>query len=87
MKASEKMKKKKITEKEQEIAAEILTAFMFTINMDDVHKTWQTLYDAYELCDDPFTGTPCSLKEYCKNKTEYEKQTMIERYGHCDGYE
>ena len=26
-------------------------------------------------------------EEYCKNRLEYDKQTMIEKYGHCDGLE
>ena len=77
--------KKKLTDKEQQVASEILTAFMFTNNMEDVMKVWQDIYNAYELCDDPFTHTPCSPKEYAENSLEYSRQTMIEKYGHCDG--
>ena len=80
------MKKKKIpTHKEQCIAAEILTAFMFCENMDEIHKAWDSIYEEYALCDDPFTHTPCSSKEAIENQSEYEKQIMIQRYGHCDG--
>lgn len=32
-------------------------------------------------------NTPCAPEEYCKNRLEYDRQTMIERYGHCDGLE
>jgi len=77
----------KITEHDQKIVAGILTEFMFTENMEEVIETWKRIYKKYELFDDPFTRTPCSAKEYFKNLHEYEKQTMIERYGHCDGLE
>lgn len=79
------MKPRKLTDKEQRIVAEILTAFMFTKNMDDVMRVWQEIYNAYELCDDPFTHTPCSPKEYAENSLEYDRQSMINQYGHCDG--
>lgn len=77
----------RISEREQHTAAEILTAFMFTNTMDDVRRVWESIYDVYELCDDPFTLCPCSPKEYAQNRLEYDKQAMIERYGHCDGLE
>ena len=77
----------KITETKQKVAADILTQFMFTKTMDDVMKVWKDIYKQYDLSDDPFTGCPCSEQEYCKNAIKYEKQAMIERYGHCDGLE
>jgi hypothetical protein len=77
----------RITEKDRKLVAEILTKFMFTNNMVDVTNVWKEIYDQYGLCDDPFTQTPCTPQEYCKNQLEYEKQIMIERYGHCDGLE
>ena len=73
------------TDKEQRIVADILTAFMFCNTMEEIHRTWDEIYKQYALCDDPFTHTPCSSKEAIKNQLEYEKQTMIEKYGHCDG--
>ena len=39
---------------------------MFTKNMDDVIKTWNEVYEQYGLCDDPFTGVPCTPEEYKK---------------------
>ena len=81
------MTKKKPSEKSQLIVAEILTRFMFTKNMDDVMKVWDEIYEEYGLCDDPFTKTPCTPKEYYNSKLEYERQLMIERYNHCDGLE
>ena len=75
----------KITKTAQHVAADILTQFMFTRDMDDVMKVWDGVYKQYELFSDPFTGIPCTHEEYCKSHLEYEKQTMIERYGHCDG--
>lgn len=70
---------------EQLVAAEILTQFMFARDMKEVLQIWDNVYKQYDLCNDPFTHTPCSSEDYCKSKLEYEKQTMIERYGHCDG--
>ena len=78
-------KKKPPTDKEQRIVAEILTAFMFCESMEEIHKTWDSIYKQYALCDDPFTHTPCSSKEAIENELEYQKQIMFERYGHCDG--
>ena len=77
----------KVNERTQKIVAAILTEFMFAENMDEVRTVWNHIYNKYELCDDPFTHTPCSPKEYCKNQLEYDKQTMIDKYGHCDGLE
>ncbi len=79
------IKNKVPTDKEQKIAAEILTAFMFCNTMEEIHKTWDNIYNQYALCDDPFTHTPCSSKEAIENRHEYEKQFMLEKYGHCDG--
>ena len=81
------MKKKKLTKTEQRIAAEILTQFMFARDMKDVLQTWDNIYEQYELMDDPFTHTPVSPEDWAKNRLEYDKQVMIERYGHCDGLE
>ena len=77
----------KITKTMQKVAADILTQFMFTQTMDDVIKAWDNIYKHYELCSDPFTGVPCTPEEYCESQLEYERQAMIERYGHCDGLE
>ena len=81
------MKQKKITSTMQKVAADILTQFMFTRNMDEVIAVYDKVMEEYELCSDPFTHTPCTFEEYCKMQIEYEKQAMIERYGHCDGLE
>ena len=81
------MKQRKISERDQQVAAEILTQFMFTRDMKEVLQTWDNVYKQYGLCEDPFTKCPCSQEEYAKNSLEYQKQVMIERYGHCDGLE
>lgn len=75
----------KITKTTQKVAADILTQFMFTRDMEDVVDVWSKIYKQYELFSDPFTGVPCTAEEYCKNHMEYERQTMMEMYGHCDG--
>ena len=77
----------KITKRDQHVAAEILTQFMFTRDMKDVMRVWDEVYKQYDLCEDPFTRTPCTPEEYHKYSLEYEKQTMFELYGHCDGLE
>lgn len=81
------MKRRKISERDQQVAAEILTQFMFANNMDDANKIWNSIYEQYDLCDDPFTYTPCSPKDYYKSRLEYDKQVMMAMYGHCDGLE
>ena len=80
-------KDKVVSDKAQRIAASILTAFMFTRNMEEVMEVWKNVYEEYGLQDDPFTHCPCSSKEAIENQLEYERQVMIERYGHCDGLE
>lgn len=77
----------KITKTMQQVAADILTRFMFAQNMDDVMKEWDIVYEQYGLYSDPFTGIPCTTEEYFESQLEYERQTMIEKYGHCDGLE
>jgi hypothetical protein len=77
----------KITKTMQKVAADILTEFLCTRNMDEVVEAYNRVFEKYELCEDPFTGFPCTLEEYCEMAWEYERQAMIERYGHCDGLE
>ena len=79
-----KTRKKTITHKEQQVAAEILTAFTFVKNMEDVQAVWERIYKQYELCEDPFTRLPCSAKEYEENRLEYEQQISLARYGYYD---
>ena len=81
------MKKNKITLTMQKVAADILTEFMCTHDMDEVMDAYKRVFERYELCDDPFTGMPCTTKEYVENRAEYERQAMYEKYGHCDGLE
>ena len=81
------MKQKKITPTMQKVAADILMQFMFTRDMDEVVNTYNRVLEQYDLCEDPFTHVPCTPEEYCESVLEYEKQIMIEKYGHCDGLE
>ena len=55
--------------------------------MDDVKEVWGEVFKQYGLHEDPFTHTPCTNEEYFENRSEYEKQLMIDKYGHCDGLE
>ena len=77
----------KITKTMQKAATDILMHFLFTNNMDEVIKAYNTVMKKYGLCEDPFTRCPCTPEEYYEKSLEYERQTMIERYGHCDGLE
>ena len=71
----------------QKVAADILIQLMFTRNMDDVMEVYDNVKEQYNLFDDPFTGVPCTPGEWAESKLEYERQIMIEKYGHCDGLE
>ncbi len=75
----------KITKTMQKVAADILMEFMFARDMDEVIKTYNRVLERYGLCEDPFTRCPCTPDEYYESRLEYDRQTMIERYGHCDG--
>ena len=77
----------KITKTMQKVAADILMEFMFTRDMNEVVEAYQRVFKRYDLREDPFTKCPCTPDEWCDNQLEYERQAMIERYGHCDGLE
>ena len=78
-------KRRNLTERDQQVAAEILIRFTFVNSMDAFEAEYKKLMKDYDLCDDPFTCLPCSPSQYPENLLEYERQTMEERYGHCDG--
>ena len=81
------MKERKITPTMQKVAADILMQFMFIHNIDDAIDVYKRVMEQYNLYEDPFTGVPCTPEEWAESKLEYEKQVMIEKYGHCDGLE
>ena len=74
----------KITDKMQQVAADILTRLYFVNDFDEVIKVVNEMEEKYGLCDDPFTHTPCTIKEYYENVKEYEKQVMEERFGYYE---
>ena len=74
----------KITDKMQQVAADILTRLYFVNDIDEVIKIVKEMKEKYELCDDPFTHTPCTTKEYYENIKEYERQVMEERFGYYE---
>lgn len=74
----------KITDKMQQIAADILTRLYFVNDIDEVIKVVKEMEEKYELCDDPFTHTPCTTKEYYENVKAYERQVMEERFGYYE---
>ena len=74
----------------QKVAVDILQEieiYMMSVKEypDEIQQIFDKMYERYELCKDPFTGMVCTTKEFFENQLEYEKQCMIERYGHCDG--
>lgn len=89
------MKQKKITNTMQMVAVDILGDLEAILMMhDEQHQPYTAEEiiavinkheEKYALCHDPFTGMLCTLEEYMENSLEYAKQTMIGRYGHCDG--
>lgn len=83
-------KQPNITNKMQEVAVDILSElemYMMTHNEvpEEINRIFDKMYKKYQLCKDPFTLTVCTIKEWAKNSLEYDRQTMIEQYGHCDG--
>ena len=74
----------KITDKMQQVAADILTRLYFVNDIDEVIKVVKEMEEKYELCDDPFSHTPCTTKEYYESVKEYEKQVMEERFGYYE---
>ena len=74
----------KIIDKMQQVAADILTRLYFVNDIDEVIKVVKEMEEKYELCDDPFTHTPCTTKEYYENVKEYERQVMEERFGYYE---
>lgn len=86
------MKQKKITNTMQKVAVDILSDFeILTMShngpytFEEIWEIVQKHVDGYGLCEDPFTTMICTSKEYAENRLEYEKELMMERYGHCDG--
>lgn len=79
------MRKFKPTETESRVAAAILIRISFLESMEELYTEYRSIYNDYDLFDDPFTGLPCSRSVYALNSLEYEKQLMSEKYGHCDG--
>lgn len=80
----------KITNKMQQVAVDILQeleAYMMTHKEvpEEIVQIFDKTCKKYELCEDPFTGTVCTTKEWAKNSLEYDRQLMFEHYGHCDG--
>lgn len=74
----------KITDKMQQVAVDILSRLYFVNDMDEVVRVIKDMEEKYELCDDPFTHTPCTIKEYYESSREYEKQKMEERFGYYE---
>ena len=86
------MKQRKITHTMQTVAVDILQDFEILTMMHNGPYTFEEVWaivqkhvDGYGLCEDPFTRMICTSKEYAENSLEYDRQIMMDRYGHCDG--
>lgn len=82
----------KITNTMQKVAVDILEDIeIYMMNHhdvpDEISQLYQRVIDDYGLCRDAFTGMVCTTADYVRSQLKYDKQTMIERYGHCDGLE
>lgn len=82
---------KKITDTMQKVAVDILSDFEILTMAHNGPYTFEEIWTImekhaknYELCDDPFTRMWCTIKEYCENSLEYEKQLAEQKFGHCD---
>ena len=87
-------KNKKITHPMQQVAVSILSDFEVLTMTHNGPYTFEEIWaivqkhvDGYGLCEDPFTLMICTSDEYAKNIVEYDRQTAIEKYGHCDWLE
>lgn len=78
--------KTKITKKEQDVAAKILTKFMFANNMIDVLEVWQKIYKEYHLQSDFFTKSLCEAEEFYKKQLEYAEHLKFEEFDFYDEF-
>lgn len=79
-----KLKEKRISDTMQKVAVDILEKLIFCKSMEDVFEVYKEMFERYKLMDDPFTRLPCTSKEWYENQLEYNRQSAIEKYGHCD---
>lgn len=86
--------KKKITHTMQKVAIDILGDFEILTMTHNGPYTFEEVWnivkcheDKYGLFRDPFTSMICTSDEWAENSLEYDRQTMYEKYGHCDGLE
>ena len=81
------MRKHKLTDAMQEVAADIciqLIAATWHGDSFDSGIFVRDIMEQYNLQEDPFTKLPCSCKEYAKNREEYDRQLMEEKYGYYE---
>ena len=89
---AKKQKELKVTHSMQKVAVDILQELeCFMMGRKDtppeIIEIYEKMFAKYRLRNDPFVGMCCTCAEYAKQSLEYDKQTMIARYGHCDGLE
>lgn len=85
------MKQRRLTDAQQQVAANILCELEYTIWMDGL--TEQQIVDfikkktkEYQLQRDSFTHSLCTSKEAVRSGLEYDRQLMEQRgFDHHDG--
>lgn len=85
------MKQRKITDTMQKVAVNILQDFEILFmshngpyTFEEVNEIVERNAELYALCENPFTRMLCTSKEAIENSLEYDRQTTIMKYGHCD---
>ena len=73
----------KLTKREQDVAAEILTKFMFANSLEDMIRIWQSIYKEYKLKNDFFIKDLYGTDEFYKMQNDYEK---LEEYDFYDEF-
>lgn len=79
--------KSKLSQSAKNAVSALFVKFSSASTIDEFREMWNTAYQEYGLCDDPFTRLPIAPDEYEKNRLEYDRQLMYEKYGHYDGLE
>lgn len=81
------MKKSAVTRGMQRAVSDVLNRILSCTDIDDIAVVVQQACEDYMLEHDPFTGLLCSRYDYVQSCLKYDKQTMIDKFGHCDGLE
>ena len=71
------MKTNKISNLTQHVAAKILSSFVFCSSAEDVKRVTEKVMAEYGLCKEPFSGFPCTPKDYRKNQCNNSNEHCV----------